>query len=69
MKLYDVLDLITEETNVAIIDLEGEEKAFYDGRDSIPELYSYFDVISIEVRPIIYRTKYPKHFIVIRIDF
>lgn len=69
MKLYDLLDLITEETNVAIIDLEGEYKAFYDGRDSIPELYSYFKVISMETRRIIYRNKYPKLFIVIRVDF
>lgn len=69
MKLYDVLDLITEYTNVAIINLEGEYKAFYDGKDSIPELYNYFKVIAIETRRIKYKSEYPKSFIVIRIDF
>ncbi len=45
-KLGDILPLI-DENSVVVILADGKEAARYDGRDSIPEYYSSFDVTKI----------------------
>ena len=51
MKLVDVLELVSESTNVAVVDCETDELlGYYDGKDSIDEELNDRELVSISVQ-------------------
>lgn len=48
MKLIELMELITDNTNVALFDANEEHQlAEYDGRDSIPNEYNECKIIAV----------------------
>lgn len=47
MKLWQILEMISDETNVIIADAENNEIARYDGRESIPSEYGIANIMEI----------------------
>ena len=47
MKVIDLLSLISDYTNVLVMDTDGNELGYYDGRDSIPENLNEREIESV----------------------
>lgn len=47
MKLWQLLEMISDETNVIIADSENNEIARYDGKESIPSEYGIANIMEI----------------------
>lgn len=47
MRLIDIITLITDNSNVIITDLNNNELARYDGKNSIPKKYNKKEVVEI----------------------
>jgi hypothetical protein len=47
MRLIDIISLITDNSNVIITDLNNNELARYDGKNSIPKKYNDKEVVEI----------------------